>query len=84
MEECHEVMKDCKNTLETLILDEENQRLAARVAFEWTPVKKWAGVEPTGKRATFSEHVFVWFDEGRMHTSVTLLDMDAFRRQMQA
>ncbi|KAL2874089.1 hypothetical protein SGCOL_010770 [Colletotrichum sp. CLE4] len=82
MEECHDVMADCKNTLESLIVDEENQQLAARVVFEWTPVKTWNGIEPTGKRVKFTEHVFVWFDECRMHTSVTLLDMEAFREQM--
>ncbi|KXH51935.1 hypothetical protein CNYM01_05864 [Colletotrichum nymphaeae SA-01] len=82
MEECHDVMTDCKNTLEKLIVDEGKQQLAARVVFEWTPVKAWNGIEPTGKRVKFTEHVFVWFDEGKMHTSVTLLDMEAFKQQM--
>ncbi|EXF86313.1 hypothetical protein CFIO01_00010 [Colletotrichum fioriniae PJ7] len=82
MEECHDVMVDCKNTLEKLIVDEGKQQLAARVVFEWTPVKAWNGIEPTGTRVRFTEHVFVWFDEGKMHTSVTLLDMEAFKQQM--
>ncbi|KAI3539428.1 3-oxoacyl-(acyl-carrier-protein) reductase [Colletotrichum filicis] len=54
MEECHDVMADCKNTLEKLIVDEEKQQLAARVVFEWTPVKAWNGIEPT-----VSEHLSV-------------------------
>ncbi|KAG7060473.1 NAD(P)-binding protein [Colletotrichum scovillei] len=32
MEECHDVMTDCKNTLEKLIVDEGKQQLAARVS----------------------------------------------------
>ncbi|TLD16138.1 uncharacterized protein PgNI_00012 [Pyricularia grisea] len=73
MEECHDVMAD---------FNEDKQQLMARVTFEWTPIKTWNGIEPTGKRVKFSEHVFVWFDEGRMHTSVTLLDMESFKSQM--
>ncbi|KXH36980.1 3-oxoacyl-(acyl-carrier-protein) reductase [Colletotrichum simmondsii] len=68
MEECHDVMANCKNTLEKLIVDEEKQQLAARVVFEWTPVKAWNGIEPTGRRVKFTEHVFVWFDEVEVQT----------------
>ncbi|TLD11794.1 hypothetical protein PspLS_11647 [Pyricularia sp. CBS 133598] len=56
MEECHDVMADCKNTMESLLVNEGKQQLMARVTFEWTPIKPWNGIVPTGKMVKFSEH----------------------------
>lgn len=81
MEECHDVMDQPINTMERLIVDEEKQCLAARVVFQWKPTKPWGGVKPNGTRATFAEHVFVWFDGGKMHTSISQMDMWRFRQQ---
>lgn len=81
MEECHDVMEEPINTMEKLIVDEAKQCLAARVVFQWKPTKPWGGVKPNGTRATFAEHVFVWFDGGKMHTSISQMDMMCFRQQ---
>lgn len=84
MEECHDVMEEPINTLEKLIVDEQRQCLAARVVFQWKPTRPWGGVQPNRTRATFAEHVFVWFDGGKMHTSISQMDMESFRRQFNA
>lgn len=84
MEECHDVMEKPINTMEKLIVDKEKQCLAARVVFQWKPTKPWGGVQPNGTRATFAEHVFVWFDGGKMHTSISQMDMWSFRQQFKS
>ncbi|ROW11796.1 hypothetical protein VPNG_04972 [Cytospora leucostoma] len=82
MQDAQEAIPDMIFHVAELIVDEERQMLAARLEFTGTPVRTWAGVEPNGKGVDFSEQVFYWFEEGRICSVVSVVDMDAFRRSM--
>jgi predicted ester cyclase len=56
--------------------------VACRLWFDCTPEHEFAGIEPTGRRASFAEHVFYRFREGRIEQVWSLVDLDALRQQM--
>lgn len=82
MEDAQEAIPDLTFRVADLIADEERQQVAARLEFTGTPVKMWQEVEPNGKRVEFPEQVFYWFEEGRIHSVVSVVDMETYRRQM--
>ncbi|KAK7733981.1 hypothetical protein SLS53_007976 [Cytospora paraplurivora] len=82
MQDAQDASPDIIFHVADLIVDEERQILAARLEFTGTPVRTWAGVEPNGKGVDFSEQVFYWFEEGRICSVVSVVDMDAYRKSM--
>lgn len=84
MENAQDCIADLNFKTHTLIVDEEKQQVAALLEFTGTPVKVWEGVEPNGKSVEFSEHVFYWFEGGKIHKVISLVDVETFRKQMEA
>lgn len=68
--------------IQDLIVDNDLGRVAARLEFTGVPVKRWAGADATGDSVKFHEHVMYWFDEGRMHWVWSIVDLDAYRKQL--
>ncbi|KAM0744348.1 hypothetical protein ACQRIT_001662 [Beauveria bassiana] len=66
-------------TVERLIVSEEAQQVAARLAFTGVPTKKFRGIAPTGKPVSFSEHAFYQLEGGRIRQVWSLLDLAAYR-----
>ncbi|MGE2737176.1 ester cyclase [Mycolicibacterium vaccae] len=56
--------------------------VACRLVFDCTPQREFLGLEPTGNRVTFAEHVFYRFVAGRIVEVWSLIDKDAVRRQL--
>lgn len=82
MEDAQGAIPDITFHVADLIADEERQMVAARLRFTGTPVKTWQGVEPKGDPVDFSEQVFYWFQEGKIRSVVSVVDMQAYREQM--
>ncbi|SPJ72669.1 uncharacterized protein FTOL_02398 [Fusarium torulosum] len=68
--------------IQDLITDSDSGRVAARLEFTGIPVKRWADADATGDSVKFHEHVMYWFDEGRMHWVWSIVDLDAYRKQL--
>jgi len=63
--------------------------VSCRLVFECTPRHTFLGVEPTGERISFAEHVFYKFEKGRIVEVWSIIDREAVRkpsspRQVQA
>lgn len=84
MEDAQVAIPDMIFRVVDLIVDEEKQQVAARLAFTGTPVKIWEDVKPNGKQVSFSEQVFYWFEDGKICSVVSVVDMEAYRKQMRA
>ena len=56
--------------------------VAARLRFDCTPVEPFRGMEPTGSRVVFTEHVFYRFDDQRIARVWSLLNVAALQRQL--
>ncbi|ROW04811.1 hypothetical protein VMCG_04786 [Cytospora schulzeri] len=84
MEDAQETIQDLSFHVADLMVDEDKQQVAARLEFTGTPVRPWEDVEPNGKGVAFSEQVFYWFEGGKIRNVVSLVDMEAYRRQMSA
>jgi predicted ester cyclase len=56
--------------------------VACRLWFECTPVGEFLGLEPTGVRVAFAEHVFYEFEDGRIRRVRSLIDRSAVERQL--
>ena len=59
-----------------------DDHVACRLWFDCTPRHAFLGVEATGRRITFAEHVFYRFRDDRIEHVWSLLDVDAIRRQL--
>ncbi|KAF5665298.1 polyketide cyclase [Fusarium heterosporum] len=70
--------------IQDLIIDKDAGRVAARLEFTGTPVKRWADAMPTGGSVKFHEHVMYWFDEGKIHWVWSIVDLDTYREQLQS
>lgn len=55
--------------------------VACRLFFQCTPRKRFLGLEPTGSRVSFAEHVFYRFRDQRIAEVWSLIDKDAIRAQ---
>lgn len=82
MEDAQRAIPDIRFDVQSLIVDEDSQRLAVRLEFTGVPALKWAGVEPSGKAVAFSEHVFYWLQDGRIHKVLSLVDLATYREQV--
>ncbi|MFY0632732.1 MAG: ester cyclase [Vannielia sp.] len=60
----------------------EPGHIAARLAFDCTPVGDLFGLPVNGRRVQFCEHVFYAFREGRIHTVHSLIDTQAIAAQL--
>lgn len=56
--------------------------VACRIRFDCTPGEPFRGLEPTGSRVVFSEHVFYRFDGNHIVQVWSLLDVAALERQL--
>ena len=57
-------------------------RVAARIVFNCTPQRTFRGLEPTGKKVSFAEHVFYRFRGGKIAEVWSLLDQPATEAQL--
>ena len=56
--------------------------IAARLWFDCTPVRAFAGIGVNGTRVQFAEHVFYRFRDGRIEQVWALIDTNAIRDQL--
>lgn len=66
--------------VQQLVIDVDH--VACRIRFDCTPREPFRGLEPTGSRVVFSEHVFYQFSDGRIARVWSLLDVAALERQL--
>ncbi|XWW94751.1 hypothetical protein V2A60_002699 [Cordyceps javanica] len=66
-------------TIESLIVNEEAQQVAARLGFTGVPTKEFRGIAPTGKPVRFGEHAFYQLEKGRIKQVWSLLDLEAYK-----
>ena len=55
--------------------------VACRLFFDCTPQQTFLGVEPSGGRVRFPEHVFYRFHDGRIVDVWSVIDRDVIREQ---
>nr|WP_090280827.1 ester cyclase [Mycolicibacterium komanii]CRL77032.1 SnoaL-like polyketide cyclase [Mycolicibacterium komanii] len=60
----------------------DDRMVACRLYFRCTPRQTFLGIEPTGARVSFAEHVFYRFEAQRIVEVWSLIDKDAVREQM--
>lgn len=88
MEDAQAAIPDITFVISDLITNEQTQMVAARLEFTGTPEKEFAGVcipsSEKGRRreVRFSEVVFYWFQEGKIREVVSLVDLEAYRKQV--
>lgn len=66
-------------TIERLIVNEEDQQVAARLGFTGVPTKEFRGIAPTGNNVVFGEHAFYQLEKGRIKQVWSLLDLASYR-----
>ncbi|WP_422745400.1 ester cyclase [Mycobacterium sp. WMMD1722] len=69
---------DLRFTPQLLLADADV--VSCRLFFECTPQRTFLGIEPTGRRIAFAEHVFYRFDGRRIAEVWSLIDKDAVRQ----
>ncbi|OAR01860.1 hypothetical protein LLEC1_01796 [Akanthomyces lecanii] len=69
-------------TIERLIVNAEDQRVAARLGFTGVPTKEFRGIAPTGNSVVFSEHAFYQLEQGRIKQVWSLLDLASYRASL--
>lgn len=84
IQDSKDAIPDLHFRIDTILFDEESQKLAVRLAFTGTPTGTVAGRDPTGQKVFFSEHVFYQLREGKIHQVWSLVDWDAVRLQLDA
>lgn len=62
----------------------EPPMLAARLAFDCTPVGDFLGLPIHGKRVVFAENVIYAFENGRIREVWSVIDKDAIEAQLHA
>lgn len=71
---------DLRFDVRLLLTDED--LVACRLWFDCTPTGRLFGLEPTGRRISFGEHVFYRFRAGRIAQVWSLIDSDAVATQL--
>lgn len=99
MEDAQEAIPDIKFVISDLLVDEARGMVCARLEFRGTPMGEFAGVRPPVTRGTrvpggqgdaearkvkFSEIVFYWFEREKIREVVSVVDVDAYRTQLEA
>jgi predicted ester cyclase len=65
-----------------LALVVQGRKVACRLWFDCRPEGEFLGLEPTGARVAFAEHVFYEFEDGRITRVRSLIDRSAVERQL--
>jgi predicted ester cyclase len=63
------------------ILLADAHTVGCRISFD-SPQREFLGLEPTGARISFAEHVFYRFADGRIAEVRSLIDKEAIRAQV--
>lgn len=85
IQESISAIPDLHFAISTLITDESQQRVAARLEFTGTPVTEAvAGLVPNGNSVHFSEHVTYQFVDGKISRVWSMVNWDEARRQLTA
>jgi predicted ester cyclase len=71
---------DLKYTIDQLASGDDT--IAARLWFDCTPAREFAGIPPAGRRVQFAEHVFYRFRDRRIEQVWSLIDTNAIRDQL--
>ncbi|SDB11697.1 Predicted ester cyclase [Pseudomonas sp. NFACC23-1] len=71
---------DLRFEVEFLVIDPP--KLAARLAFNCTPVGEFLGLAVNGARIAFRENVFYAFEEGRIREVWSIIDKEAIEAQL--
>jgi predicted ester cyclase len=64
------------------ILIAEDEIVSCRLFFQCTPQQDFLGLEPTGGRVSFAEHVFYRFNDRRIVEVWSVIDKEAIREQL--
>ncbi|OTB05121.1 hypothetical protein M426DRAFT_10964 [Hypoxylon sp. CI-4A] len=83
MEETLAAMPDLHVEIETLIADEDLQRVAVWLKFTGTPMKEFAGLLATGRPVRFTEHATYQYLNGKIQRIWGVMDLDEAREQQQ-
>ncbi|KAI1384128.1 SnoaL-domain-containing protein [Hypoxylon trugodes] len=67
--------------IETLIADEESQRVAVWLKFTGTPIKEYGGLVANGRSVGFTEHATYQFVNGKIQRIWGVMDLDEARQQ---
>jgi predicted ester cyclase len=57
-------------------------QVSCRIWFDCTPQQQFLGVDASGRRVSFAEHVFYRFRANRIEEVWSLIDIDGIRRQL--
>jgi predicted ester cyclase len=71
---------DLEYQIQTLVV--QGGQVACRLWFDCRPEREFLGLEPTGARVAFAEHVFYEFEDGRITRVRSLIDRSAVERQL--
>jgi predicted ester cyclase len=71
---------DLRYQIQMLVV--QGGQVACRLWFDCTPVREFLGLEPTGVRVAFAEHVFYEFEDDRIKRVCSLIDRSAVERQL--
>ena len=71
---------DLRYQIQALVVQDD--RVACRLWFDCTPEREFLGLEPTGARVAFAEHVFYEFEDARISQVRSLIDRTAVERQL--
>ena len=71
---------DLRFTIELLVADATH--VAARLAFDCTPVGEFVGVPVQGRRVSFHENVFYVYVDGKIADVRSVVDTDSIRAQL--
>ncbi|KAI1748296.1 SnoaL-domain-containing protein [Xylaria castorea] len=82
MEDAIAAIPDLFYGINTLIVDENVQRLAVRLEFTGTPTGRFAGAEPNGRSVRFYEYVTYYFRDGKIDRVWSIVDFKSYRRQL--
>ncbi len=75
-----DAIPDLRYTIDQLVSGDGT--VAARLWFDCTPVREFAGIPVNGARVQFAEHVFYRFRDGRIEQVWSLIDTNAIRDQL--
>lgn len=66
--------------LKDLVRDEDTQQIGALVGLSGLPVKKFRGVDPTGKPADFDEYCIYTLKEGKIKSLWSVWDINTYKK----
>jgi len=76
---------DISFVIDKLLVNEESEEVACRIAFKGTPVKTFLGCDIRDgekRKVDFAEHAFYSFREGKIADVKSLIDVEKVRNQL--